>query len=42
MADVIYQAQLDDSQVLKALQNIDKNIDKLAKDASREFEGIGI
>jgi hypothetical protein len=41
MADVIYQAQLDDSQVLKALQNIDKNIDKLAKDASREFEGIG-
>ena len=41
MPDVVYQAQLDDSQVLKALQNIDKNIDKLAKDASREFEGIG-
>lgn len=41
MADIVYTAQLDDSQVLKALQNIDKNIDKLAKDASREFESIG-
>lgn len=41
MADIVYVAQLDDSQVLKALQNIDKNIDRLAKEASSDFESIG-
>lgn len=41
MADIVYQAQLDDSQVLKALQNIDKNIDKLAQSASRDFQKVG-
>lgn len=41
MADVTYVATLDDSQVLKALQNIDKNIDKLAQEADRDFKQVG-
>jgi hypothetical protein len=41
MADIVYQADLDDSRVLKALQRIDKNIDRIARDADKQFQGIG-
>lgn len=41
MADLIYQATLDDKQVLAALKRIDANIDKMASAADRQFQGIG-
>lgn len=41
MADLIYQADLDDKKVLQALQRIDKNIDRIARDADKHFQGIG-
>lgn len=40
-ADLQYTASLDDSQVLKALQRIDKNIDRIAHDADKHFQSIG-
>lgn len=40
-SDLTYVATLDDSQVLKALQNIDRNIDKLSGQADKNFQSIG-
>lgn len=41
MADIVYSAALDDKQILAALQRIDKNIDRIARDADKHFQGIG-
>lgn len=38
MSDVVFKASLDDSEVNKALQRIDKNIDKLANRGARSFD----
>lgn len=39
--DLVYRASLDDSEVLKALKRIDGNIERLADDASSQFERVG-
>lgn len=40
MADIVYEADLDDDDVLKALKRIDKNIDDIAKRGKKSFDGI--
>jgi hypothetical protein len=40
-ADVEYRAELDDSQVLTALKNIDRNMDKLANEGDKSFKKVG-
>lgn len=39
--DVVYKVTLDETEVLKSLQNIDKNIQKLANNADSGFKGMG-
>jgi hypothetical protein len=41
MSDVSYKATLDDSEVLKSLRNIDKNMDRLAGVGEKAFGRIG-
>jgi len=38
--DIVYSASLDDSDVIKSLKNIDRQIDKTAKDGARSFEKL--
>ena len=40
MADIIYKSLLDDKQVLAALKRIDQNIDKIASNGTKAFDGI--
>lgn len=41
MADVIYTASLEDKDILAALKRIDVNINKVARQADKEFQSVG-
>lgn len=40
MADLEYSASLNDDEVIRALRNIDRNIDKMANDGQQAFENV--
>lgn len=40
MADVVYSSDLDDKKVIQALQNIDKNVEKIANKGEKDFNRL--